>query len=520
MNFVESNIFPLEPTDSETTRSSMQPVALPPLVRAFGEFLFVLSAIVSSALMTFLVLATIAALLRPGLRAQPASQAQQTPQATRAVADTLKEPVRGSAAWQPALLGTQANFITQRLARLPAPYTGVNSLSPDGDTQTSQAYGVYTGVQMGARLQGYLDVEMIRGEGINHATGFAGITNGDVLRQGSVDLGSGPYVARAYLRYAVPFGSETMDSLARGQDQLPTVVSSRRLELFAGKLAASDLFDLNRYANTTRWQFLNWGLFQNTAWDFAADTRGYSNGVALAWITPRYALRLGSFQMPTLANGNHFDPDLRRGRGDHAELTVLVPGSATIVRLLGFVNHARMGSYQLALDRAAAARAARTADTIPDIVATGAPGRRKYGVGLNLEQPLADEGETGLFARFGWSDGENESFAFTEVDRHASAGLQVSGVHWGRTGDRFGVAGLAHGIVAVHQLYLAAGGVGFLLGDGQLSYGPEQILEGYYRAQLGDYLQVGPDLQLIRHPGYNRDRGVAKVIAFRVNLRY
>jgi high affinity Mn2+ porin len=433
----------------------------------------------------------------------------------------MEKPVTlGSAAWQPAFLGTQANIITQHLARLPAPYLGANSLPRDGDTQTSQAYGLYAGVQMGARLQGYLDVEMIRGEGISHATGLAGITNGDVLRQGTVDLGSGPYVARAYLRYTVPFTSETADSLARGQDQLATVVSSRRLELFAGKLAASDLFDLNRYANTTRWQFMNWGLFQNTAWDFAADTRGYSNGVAVAWITPSYAVRAGSFQMPTLANGNHFDPDLRRGRGDHVELTALVPGSATIVRVMGFVNHAQMGSYRLALDRAAAARAAGTADTIPDIVATDAPGRRKYGVGLNLEQPLADEGETGLFARLGWSDGENESFAFTEVDRHASVGLQLSGAHWGRAGDRFAVAGLAHGLVAVHQEYLAAGGTGFLLGDGRLTYGPEQILESYYRAQVGAYVQIGPNLQLIRHPGYNRDRGVAKVISLRLNVRY
>jgi high affinity Mn2+ porin len=396
----------------------------------------------------------------------------------------------------------------------------VNSLPRDGDTETSQAYGVYAGVRMGARLQGYLDVEMIRGEGINHATGFAGITNGDVLRQGTIDLGSGPYVARAYLRYTVPFASKTADTLPGVPDQLPTVVSSRRLDVFAGKLAASDLFDLNRYANTTRWQFMNWGLFQNSAWDFAADTRGYSNGVAIAWITPRYAVRVGSFQMPTFANGNRFDPDLRRARGDHVELTAIAPRTETIVRLLAFVNHARMGSYRLALDRAAAARAAGTADTIPDIVATDEPGRRKYGFGLNLEQPLADEGETGLFVRLGWSDGENESFVFTEVDRHASVGLQLSGAHWGRAGDRFAVAGLAHGLVAVHQEYLAAGGMGFLLGDGRLTYGPEQILESYYRAQVGAYVQVGPDLQLIRHPGYNCDRGVARVTSFRLNVRY
>src|SRR6202022_3972543 len=191
----------------------------------------------------------------------------------------------------------QINVIGQDLRPLKSPYESTNSLRARGDKKISHAYGVYVGVDAGHGLQGYLDGEMIRGKGISEVLGLAGPTNGDVLRQGTVDLGSGPYVARAYLRYTVPVASETADTLPRGQDQLATVVSARRLELFAGKLAASDLFDLNRYANTTRWQFLNWGLFQNTAWDFAADTRGYSNGVALVWITPHYAVRAGSFQM-------------------------------------------------------------------------------------------------------------------------------------------------------------------------------------------------------------------------------
>ncbi|GAC1657402.1 MAG: hypothetical protein NVS4B3_23880 [Gemmatimonadaceae bacterium] len=429
---------------------------------------------------------------------------------------------RGSAQlnWQPWLLGTQLNVISQHLGHVRTPYSGANSLMADGDTKTSHAYGVYAGVAAGERLQGYLDVEMIRGEGINKATGLAGITNGDVIRQGTVDLGVGPYVARAFLRYTVPITSTTRDTLALAQDQVPSIVSSRRIEFTAGKLAASDLFDLNRYANTTRWQFMNWGLWQNTAWDFAADTRGYTNGIAAAWITRRWAVRIGSFQMPTLANGNKFDPDLRRGHGDQAELTLSSAATGTVVRALAFVNHARMGRYQAALDRAAAARAAGTADTIPDIVADDSPGRIKYGYGLNLEQPLGDGGETGLFARLGWSDGATESFVFTEVDRHLSVGTQVSGARWRRPSDRFGLAALYHGIVPVHQRYLEAGGLGFLLGDGRLTYGPEQFIETYYRYQVTEFVQASPDLQVVRNPGYNRDRGTATIVGFRVNVRY
>jgi carbohydrate-selective porin OprB len=173
-----------------------------------------------------------------------------------------------------------------------------------------------------------------------------------------------------------------------------------------------------------------------------------------------------------------------------------------------------MGEYAEALAIGASLRQA------PDIARDDRPGRKKYGFGVNLEQPLTDDGETGVFGRFGWNDGKNESFAFTEVDRHLSAGAQVCGAHWGRANDRIGLAGVSERIVPVHRAYLAAGGVGFLLGDGRLTYGSEQILEGYYRMQAGRFLELTSDVQRIRNPGYNRDRGPAVVGSLRANFRY
>ncbi len=163
---------------------------------------------------------------------------------------------------------------------------------------------------------------------------------------------------------------------------------------------------------------------------------------------------------------------------------------------------------------------ARATESTPNISADDKPGRSKYGWGVNLEQPFADGGETGAFARIGGNDGKNESFAFTEVDRHISAGVQVSGSHWSRTDDRIGLAGAKTEIVKIHREYLNAGGLGFLLGDGKLNYRPEQLIETYYRAQLGAYFQLSPDVQYIRNPGYNHDRGPATVLSLRVNLRY
>jgi hypothetical protein len=410
------------------------------------------------------------------------------------------------------LLGAQATFIGQDLRPFTAAYSGPMSLTDQGDRQLSQSYGLYGGACITSQLAAYVDAEMIRGGGISHASGVAAVTNGDVLREGSVDLGQGPYVARAFLRWTIPFASADRDTILAAMDAMPMVVSSRRLEITAGKFAATDLFDLNRYANSTRTQFLDWVLFNNGAWDYAADTRGYSNGVVIAWITPRYALRLGSLQMPTFANGNKFDSDLANARGDNVELTVAAPANS-VIRLLAYVNHGRMGRY----DVATAVGAQRGVP--PDIVADDAPGRTKYGGALNAEIPIADDGDTGVFGRLGWNDGRTESFVFTEADRHASTGAQISGRRWGRTGDDVAIALAADALSAPHRNYLAAGGRGFLLGDGALQYGPEVVVEAYYNAHFGPFVTLSPDLIRIANPGYNRARGPALVLSGRLNIR-
>jgi high affinity Mn2+ porin len=416
-------------------------------------------------------------------------------------------------AWMPRFLGAQFTFIGQRLLPFDAAYSGPRSLTRKGDTEQTDSYGLYFGSQLTRRLQFYLDAELARGHGVSSAEGLAGITNGDVIRQGSVDLRPEPYVARVFLRYVVPLSHET-EPVERGLDRFPSPQPVARLEAKLGKLALTDDFDVNRYASSTRTQFMNWALFNNTAWDYAADTRGYSYGLYLGWIHPRWSLRAASFQMPTFANGNIFDGDLSHARGDNLELTLSPLPEGTILRLLVYENRARMGSYRSAIRRA------EEQGGTPDIVADDRPGRRKQGWGLNLEQPLADRGETGAFLRLGWNDGRTEDFVFTEADRHASAGLQAAGRRWGREADRLAVAAVIHGLSNDHRDYLARGGQGFLLGDGRLRYGHEEILESYYRFQAGKLFQVSPDVQYIRNPGYNRDRGPATVLSLRFHFEH
>lgn len=413
----------------------------------------------------------------------------------------------------PQLLGAQYTFVDQHQYALRSPYAGPLSLLPQGDTEQSHTFGAYFGVQLPAHLQFYFDVEMFKGEGVSGATGLGGLTNGDVVRSGTGQLGKRAYAARRFLHWTLPLGGAAQP-IERAQDQLPGTQAARRIEIKLGKMAVNDDFDHNRYANSTRTQFMNWSLWNNPAWDFAADTRGYTNGMVIAWTNPHWTLRYGVYQMPTFANGQTLEAPLKRARGEQAQLTMRNSPDGWALRLLVYRNIARMGIYRDALQIAAAT------GTTPDIGADDRDGRRKYGYAINTELPLADGGDTGLFVRYGWNDGHTESFAFTEVDRDANFGAQVSGAHWRRAQDRLGIAFATNALSRAHRDYLVVGGSGFLLGDGALRYGHEEIIEVYYAFQPFPHFTLSPDFQFIRDPGYNRDRGPARFIGLRAHLEY
>jgi high affinity Mn2+ porin len=418
--------------------------------------------------------------------------------------------------WAPKLLGAQATGIYQYMPTFNNPYQGEKSLTYDNGLgrQLTHTYGIYFGSQLTHYLQAYLDVEMFRGDGISDGLGLGGYTNGDVIRAGPANLGQDPYLARLYLRYLIPLSEERTEVLERGTDQLPTREPTSRIEIRAGKMAPTDNMDWNRYANNQRTQFFNYAFLFNTGWDYASDTRGYSYGISVALVYPSWRLAWGSYMTPTTSNGYNLDKQVYRARGDNIEFTLRPNKFGTVVSFLAYLNWGRMGDYGEAMALAS------STSTTPDVHANEKPGHIKYGFGVNLEQPLADHGMTGLFARLGWSDGHTSAWSYTEVDQHLSAGLQVSGVHWRRAEDRFGIAYAVQGLAVPHRQYLTAGGIGMLIGDGKLNYGWEQIFETYYRVQLGRYVQISPDFQYIQNPGFNRDRGPVKVYSLRLRLSY
>ena len=418
--------------------------------------------------------------------------------------------------WAPKLLDMQFTGIYQNMPSFHSPYRDDNSLRFDHGLgqKFTDTYGIYFGSQITDNLQAYCDIEMFRGHGISNGLGLGGFVNGDFIRAGPANLGANPYLARLYLRYLIPLSEERNEPAEPAMDQLPSRDPTSRIEIKFGRFTPTDDMDLNRYANNPRIQFLNYAFLYNPAWDYVSDTRGYSQGITVSLVKPTWRLTFGGFQINTIANGMDLDWRIGKAGGYNLELALKPNKFGTVIRLLGYYNQGNMGRYRDALN------IARADSVTPDVIVLDEKIHRKYGFGINLEQPLADNGETGLFARAGWSDGHTTTWSYAEADRHLSVGVQVSGVHWRRAEDRFGIAYGVQGISNLHKQYLAEGGLGMLLGDGKLNYGLEQILELYYRVQLGRYIQISPDFQYIWNPGYNHDRGPAQVYGLRLHLSY
>jgi high affinity Mn2+ porin len=322
-----------------------------------------------------------------------------------------------------------------------------------------------------------------------------------------------PYLARLYVTQDFGFG-DARESISSDENQLAGSRPMTRYSVTIGRFPVTDFFDNNRYTHDPRTQFMGWGVMYNGAWDYPADTRGYTWGWVHEFHTRRWSVRYASAGMPRVANGIRFDRRVLRDRGDvfEGEVRVKPRGHDGAVRVLSYQNHARMGTYADALHLAG------ETGTTPDVTATRRPGTLKYGYGLNVEQELAKD--IGVFGRLGWNDGKTESFAFTAIDRLASIGLSVGGARWKRPHDTAATALTVSGLSGVHALYLSRGGLDFMIGDGALRYGPETVSESYYSARVMPGVFATIDLQHATNPAFNRDRGPVWIGALRLHVEW
>jgi high affinity Mn2+ porin len=407
----------------------------------------------------------------------------------------------------------QANFISQWHPAFDSPYQGRNSLPPQAQDATSHVFTLYTGLRLTNSAELLCDVQETGGHGIGEALGLAGFTNLDVVRNPT--LSKAPYIARLMWHQIIPLSSEDAPSV-RTPYSLFSSLPVRRLEIRFGKLGLADFFDLNSYGTDSNFQFMNWTVDNNGAYDYAADTRGFTFAAMFEYHDRHWAARFAEGLMPKVANGINLDADLARAHSENMELEIhrtVFFKQEGVLRLLAYVNHANMGSYRQAIDNFLAGLT-----PVPEITDHPLQTTIKYGFGANFEQPFNNW--LGLFGRWGWNEGRHESYAYTEDDETFELGLGAGGIRWNRKFDRAGLVFVSNGISRDHQQYLALGGLGFLLGDGRLNYGRENIIETYYtlHAWRGVYPSFG--LQYIMNPGYNRDRGPVLVPTLRLHLEF
>lgn len=409
----------------------------------------------------------------------------------------------------------QANIVFQWHPSFPAKYTGLNSLRTGTEHAATRILTLYTGYEISRNTELFLDIESSGGNGISNTLGLAGYTDLDAVRVGLPS--QTPYVARAMIRQVIPLSHERVAQEREATSfTLANTAAMRRLEIRAGKFSLPDFFDTNTYGSDSHLQFLNWAIDTEAAYDYAANTRGYTDGVIVEYDDHWFSARYGEALMPKVANGIHLDADVARARSENLEFDFAgsaIAHRAGTLRVLTYLNHADMGNYEQAISNF---RNGQT--STPVIVGTRREGRHKYGFDLNFEQETFSD--AGVFGRLGWSDGHNESFAFTECDRSAEFGGFSKGAQWGRRNDRAGAAFVANGLSGEHREYLALGGVGFQLGDGALTYGPEKIFEGFYTAHIWRGVFAAFDLQHINNPGYNMARGPVIVPALRLHLDF
>jgi high affinity Mn2+ porin len=397
----------------------------------------------------------------------------------------------------------QQTIITQYKPPFSAKYSGQNSFRTNEETQTSLTSTFFFGARLWRNGLIYINPEIAGGAGLSRTLGVAGFPNGETYRVGDNNAPT-LNLSRAYIHI---WGGLTDSSRLERQGVY------NYWALNVGKFSLSDFFDSNSYSHDPRSQFMNWSLMANGAWDYPADVKGYTFGVCGEYVKQNFGIRYAAALVPVAANGAQFDTNLGKALGHVVEYQRnFGVNNRTILRFGAYYNLARMGNYKEAL-------LGSLTSPQPDVTASRLYSRSKYGFMGSIEHRL--DSNWGMFGRVGWSDGLNETWAFTEIDRSISLGFVAKSLKWMGSGDEFGLALVVNGLSYDHSSYLKAGGYGFIIGDGDLNYAPESILELYYKLRVWrDNFWLSPDFQIVLNPGYNSDRGGVPVLGLRAHVEF
>jgi len=403
----------------------------------------------------------------------------------------------------------QQTIITQSMPPFNAAYSGLNSLSPNGETASSITSTFFGAARLWKGAEVYFNPELSGGAGLSKTLGVAGFPNGETFRVGSASPAI--YIARLYFKQNFEWGTEK-DTIEDDVNQLAGLKSKRYFSIAAGKFGMADFFDGNNFSHDPRSQFMNWALMDNGAWDYPANTRGYTIGLYTELGQPTWTLRFALTMVTTVPNESVWDQQIAKANTQTIEYEnrYTINGQKGTLRLLGFLNNGKFGNYDLAIAQNPKA---------PNVDSTEAYGRHKFGFGINTDQFLTKD--FGIFAKASYNDGHTETWFFTEIDRSVTFGGVLKGTSWKRNDDEIGLAFIGDGLSKPHRDYLADGGYGFLIGDGKLSYAPEMIVEVYYKINAYQHkLWLTPDYQFIVNPAYNTARGPVNVFSIRAHVEF
>ncbi len=401
----------------------------------------------------------------------------------------------------------QFTFIPQAYPSIRSPYEGAFSLPGSGQGRETLTTSAFLGWKLWRGGEVWFNPELAQGFGLNATLGLAGFPNGEAQKGGS------PFprfrAQRYFVRQTFGLGGE-QEETTDAAFQFAGRRDIDRVTVTVGRFAVGDFFDGNAYAKDPRTDFMNWAMWSSGAYDFPADLPGFTRGGVVELNKKDWAVRGGLFQVPSAPNsdiltfntgGVVFEVEGRYALAD-------LPGK---LRVGTFLNRGNTASYRGAL----AASAADPLIDINDAVLALRKVRTKYGFYVNGEQQIAKD--IGVFGRYSWNDGQNEILSFTDIDRSLSAGVSIKGAAWDRPSDTIGIGGAINGLSSAHRDYLAAGGLGLLIGDGRLSYSNERIFETYYAYVLDKNLTMTADYQLIANPAYNADRGPVSIFSGRLH---
>ena len=404
----------------------------------------------------------------------------------------------------------QTTLVVQGHPSFAAPYSGPNSLSPAANGRETVDVTLFAGVRPWRGAEIWLDPEADQGFGLTDTLGVAGFPSAEAYKVGA----STPYfrLQRAFLRQTIDLGGAT-SVVDADLNQLRGRQSDSRLVITIGKFSVVDVFDTNDYAHDAKHDFLNWGVVDALTFDYAADSWGYTYGLATEWYQGAWAVRAGLFDLSIVPNSPQLDPTFQQFQMvGEIERRYALAGRPGFLKVTTFLSRGRMGSFADAI-----ALAAQTGST--PSVASVRLYRGRAGVSIDLQQQVTDS--LGVFFRAGLADGAVEPYEFTDVDRAVSGGVALKGKPWGRPADTLGAAAELNAISEVHQQYFDGGGLGLLIGDGRLPHpGDEGIIESYYSVSLAHFIEVGADYQFVNNPAYNRDRGPVSIFAARLHAQF